>query len=119
MNRKGFTLIEVLIGLVLLAVGLLAIAGMQITSVKSNSFSSNITQASIMAQDRLEILRNLPMGHADLGAGTHNDVIPGTTFTRLYTVAVVPGTTMLNITVNVSWTDSSSHTVSFSTVRAQ
>lgn len=120
MNKKGFTLIEVLIGLVLLAVGLLAIAGMQITSVKSNSFANNMTQASILAQDRLEILRNLAFAHADLNAGTHNEgVIPGTIYTRQYTVAVVPGTTMLSITVSVGWTDSSNHTVSFSTVRAQ
>ena len=120
MNKKGFTLIEVLVGLVLLAVGLLAIAGMQITSVKSNSFSNSMTQASILAQDRLEALRNLAFGHEDLGAGTHNEgVIPGTSFTRQYTVAVIPGTNMLNITVTVSWTDTSNHTVSFSTVRAQ
>ena len=40
MDKKGFTLIEMLIGLVLLAIGLLAIAGMQITSVRGNFFSS-------------------------------------------------------------------------------
>ncbi len=61
MNKKGFSLIEVLVGLVLLAIGLLAIAGMQITSVRGNFFSSNMTQASVLAQDRLEtqlFLRN-------------------------------------------------------------
>jgi len=120
LNKNGFTLIEVLIGMVILAVGLLAIAGMQISSVKSNSFSSNLTRASILAQDRLEGLRYLSTDHADLGAGAHDDgAIGDTLFTRQYTVTVVPGTTMLNITVTVNWTDNSNHTVSFSTVRAQ
>ena len=120
MNKKGFTLIEVLVGLVLLAIGLLAIAGMQITSVRGNFFSSNMTQASILAQDHLETLRNLPYAHADLNVGNHNDgVIPGTIFTRDYDVSLVPGTTMLNITVRMRWRDTSDHTISFSTVRSE
>ena len=120
MDKKGFTLIEMLIGLILLAIGLLAIAGMQITSVRGNYFSSNMTQASILAQDRLEGLRQLDFTDAGLGAGTHNDgAIPGTVFTRQYNVSVVPGTTMLNIMVTVSWRDSTDHSLSFSTVRAQ
>ena len=113
-------MIEVLVGLVLLAIGLLAIAGMQITSVRGNFFSSNMTQASILAQDRLEILRNLPNAHADLNVGNHDEgVIPGTIITRDYDVSLIPGTTMLNITVRMRWRDTSDHTISFSTVRSE
>lgn len=109
-----------LVGLVLLAIGLLAIAGMQITSVRGNFFSSNITQASILAQDRLETLRNLAYGDAALSTGNHNEgVIPGTIFTRDYDVQLIPGTTMLNITVRVRWRDTSDHTISFTTVRSE
>lgn len=120
MNKKGFSLIEVLVGMVLLAIGLLAIAGMQVTSVRGNFFSSNMTQASILAQDRLETLRNLAYADAALSAGTHNDgVIPGTIFTRDYTVSLIPGTTMLNIQVRVSWRDTTDHAITFSTVRSE
>ena len=120
MGNKGFTLLEVLIGLVILAFGLLAIAGMQITSVKGNFFSNNMTQASILAQDRLEVLRNLDWNHADLSIGTHEEgQISGTIFSRKYTVSLVPGTNMLNIVVTVSWHDNIDHTVSFSTIRSQ
>ena len=120
MGKKGFTLIEVLIGLVLLAIGLLAIAGMQITSVRGNFFSGNMTQASILAQDRLEALRQLDINDAGLSVGTHNEgKIQETIFTRQYNVSLVPGTTMLNITVTVGWRDSTDHSISFSTVRAQ
>ena len=122
MNKKGFSLIEVLVGLVLLAIGLLAIAGMQITSVRGNFFSGNMTQASILAQDRLETLRNIkdPYADAALTVGNHNDgVIPGTIITRDYDVSVIPGTTMLNIAVRVRWRDTSDHTISFTTVRSE
>jgi type IV pilus modification protein PilV len=120
MDKKGFTLIEMLIGLVLLAVGLLAIAGMQIKSVKGNSFSGNMTQASILAQDRLEALRQRDFNHTDLDVGSHSEgTIAGTMFSRGYNVALIPGTTMRSITVTVRWTDTSSHSVSFTTVRAE
>ncbi len=125
MNKRfssGFTLIEVLVGLIILAIGLLAIAGMQVTSVRGNFFSNNITQASILAQNRLEELRNLDVSHADLSIGTHEEGVVqtvSTDFSRQYTVALVPGTTMLSIVVTVRWRDNSDHSVSFSTIRAQ
>ena len=119
-NQNGFSLIEVLIGLVLLAIGLLAIAGMQITSVRGNFFSSNMTQASVLAQDRMETLRNTPFADPALTVGNHNDgVIPGTIFSRDYIVGVVPGTGMLSIAVRVSWRDTTDHTISFTTIRSQ
>jgi len=120
MDKKGFTLIEMLIGLVLLAIGLLAIAGMQIKSVKGNFFSSNMTQASILAQDRLEALRQLDIDHTNLDVGTHSEgQIAGTIFSRQYNVSLVTGTAMRDITVTVRWRDESDHSVSFSTRRAQ
>lgn len=120
LNKKGFTLIEVLVGLVILAIGLLAIGGMQLASVKGNAFSGHLTQASVLAQDRLEVLRNLPWGHPDLSVGIHDEgTIPNTIFTREYRVALIPGTTMLDVTVTVRWRDEADHSVSFSTVRSQ
>jgi type IV pilus assembly protein PilV len=50
----GFTLAEVLVSLVILAVGILAIAGMQIISIKGTSFSRYLTRASVLAQESLE-----------------------------------------------------------------
>ena len=109
-----------LIGLVLLAIGLLAIAGMQITSVRGNFFSSNLSQASVLAQDRLETLRNARFADAALTAGPHDDgVIFGTIFSRNYDVQVVPGTAMLSITVRMTWHDTSDHVISFTTIRSQ
>ncbi len=54
----GFTLLELLIALVVLAFGLMGVAGMILTSVKGNKFGSNMMLATSLAQDKIEELRN-------------------------------------------------------------
>ena len=117
---EGFTLIEVVIGLVILAIGLLAIAAMQITSTKGGYFSNNVTQATIIAQDKLEYLKNLSYRDSDLSSGQHNEgTISGTIFSRQYTIVEDAGNSMKTITVTVQWTDRGNHNLSFSTIRSR
>jgi len=120
LNQKGFTLIEIVIGLVILAVGLLGVAGMQITAVKGNYFSNNLTQANYMAMERLEFLRGLPSTAAALSGGTHSDgtvSISGTAFSRSYTVTLEPG--LMKIAYRVVWNDGANRSVTFTTKRIQ
>lgn len=70
-KQSGFTLIEVMIALVILAAGLLALATMQIVSIRSNAFSSEMTYSTMLAQQRLEILKNLPFNDGALADGDH------------------------------------------------
>ncbi len=119
-GRKGFTLTEVLVSLVILAVGILAVAAMQITSTKSGSFSSHLTQATFLAQDKLEYLKNLPYGDSNLGSGQHNEgILSGTIFSREYHIVEDAGNSMKTITVTVQWTDRANHSISFSTIRSK
>jgi prepilin-type N-terminal cleavage/methylation domain-containing protein len=119
-RRTGFTLIEVAAGLIILAIGVLAIAAMQITSIRSAYFSDNVTQATIFAQDKLELLRNLPYAGSDLSSGEHNEgTIPGTVFSRQYNIVEDAGNSMKSITVTVQWTDRGNHSISFSTIRSK
>ena len=120
MNNKGFTLIEVLIGLVILAIGILAIAGMQMTSVRGNFFSHYLTQASYTGQDRLEFLDNLSYTSNELLAGSHNDpnaTIAGMVFNRSYTV--VDDVNGKTITYTVRWNDGMNRSIVLSTIRSQ
>ncbi len=117
MNKGGFTLIEVLAALTILAFGLLAIGSLQITSVRGNFFSNNVTRATVLAQDRLEQLRNLPWDDAALGSGHHKDgVISDSIFSRSYSVADTTNT-MKRIAVTVQWIERGEHSIKLSTIR--
>ena len=60
MRRKrkssGFTLVEILIALSLLAIGLLSLAVMQITAMKYGSRGRHMTKAAAVAEARMEEL---------------------------------------------------------------
>jgi prepilin-type N-terminal cleavage/methylation domain-containing protein len=121
LNNRGFTLTEVLIGLIFLAIGLLAIGALQITSTRGNFFSNNLMQASYIAQDRLERLKNLLFDDVALSNGSHPDdtaTVLGVVYNRTYTV-VTDLTGYKLITYVVTWNDGVDHNLSFSTIRSQ
>lgn len=117
---KGFTVIEVVAALIILAIGFLAIATIEITSTKAGYFSSNVTRATIFAQDKLEYLKNLHYSDSNLSSGQHNEgIISNSIFSRQYYVVEDTGNSMKTITVTVNWTDRGNHSISFSTIRAK
>jgi type IV pilus assembly protein PilV len=119
-NNTGFTLIEVLIGIVILAIGLLGIAGLQVSATRGNFFSNYITQATYSAQAGLEFLENMGLSSPQLQPGNHNDTplkINDMTFNRSYAIAI--NGSGRTITYTVTWNDGRDRTVSFSTLRFQ
>jgi len=119
-KKDGFSLIEVLIALTFLAIGLLAIASLQVTSVRGNFFSNNLMQATYVAQDRLEYLKNLPFDDPLLSLGDHPDdtkPISGINFNRAYRVGL--NGNLKTVKYTVSWNDGANHSISFSTFKSQ
>lgn len=103
---EGFTLIEVMIAVVILAAGILALATMQIVSIRSNAFSTEMTYATMLAQSQFEQFRNIDYD----SVVTDSDVIPasetskGIPYTVQWTVNDDdPTTDMKTIDLNVLW----------------
>ena len=65
-QERGFTLIEVMVAVSLLALGLGALAAVQITAVTINARANGTTRLATMAQERLEALLALPYNHPHL-----------------------------------------------------
>jgi type IV pilus assembly protein PilV len=119
-KEKGFSLIEVLIGLIILAIGILAVAGMQITSIVGTSFSNNLTQASVIAQDRLESLKGLPLTDVRLDTNNYPNDIKVGIFTGSYQANRNANPNFVTITYTISWLEKGvPHTVSFRTIKGR
>jgi type IV pilus assembly protein PilV len=67
-DTAGFTLLEVVVALGLLAFGLLGVAAMQIHALQGGRSSRHTTQGAEIARTQLELFQNLAF--ADLGATT-------------------------------------------------
>jgi type IV pilus assembly protein PilV len=126
-GAPGFTLLEVMIAMVILAFALLGLAGLQVVSVQGSSRASQITEATTFAQNQLEQLMTTPF--ANLVDGASN--VTGSTGTG-YNVQwdITPddltGATRADVTVTVSWVDErnawtadNSHRVSIDSVISQ
>jgi len=59
-HESGFSLIEVLVAIAILAIGLLAIGSMQLSTVRNTTNSNTITQAIMLASQKMEEIKNTP-----------------------------------------------------------
>ena len=111
-NEKGFSLMEVMIALLILAVGLLAVAGLMTMTIKTNAYGNHLTEASTFAQAKMEEFRS---AHSAVGNGSDTvDSGTGVRFTRRWSVTA--NGEMKNITVTVEWVDRINHSIELSTI---
>ena len=103
-RTKGFSLVEVLIALLILAISLLALAGLMVTTARNSSFGGHMTEASTFAQDKLEQLRVSPWANVATGNDTRLGST-GITFTRNWTVTPNADGTQRWVSITLTWTD--------------
>jgi prepilin-type N-terminal cleavage/methylation domain-containing protein len=78
-NRKGFTILEVLITILIMSVALWALSALQTSAISTNYTSHRLTIATMLAQDKLEELKSLAWNDSQLA---DLDLPPNTNFTK-------------------------------------
>jgi prepilin-type N-terminal cleavage/methylation domain-containing protein len=64
-RQSGFTILEVMIAISILAIGLLAVFSGQNMAIQGNNRASHLTEGMTLAQDRMEELLALPYHDLD------------------------------------------------------
>lgn len=108
-NQIGFSLVELLIALAILALAMLAAASMQFGSIRNNASGNMVTQANMLAKSKMEELKNttdLSTLTSGAEAGINAAGQAGGIYNRSWTIENL-GTTARRITVTVSWTKGS------------
>jgi Tfp pilus assembly protein PilV len=113
-------LLEALAATTFLAVGLLGLAGSTVTVTRSTKTADGLAAANALAVQKLEQLRSMPLGAAQLASGQYTDAAnplradgtAGGVYTRAWSVSAnnTPTFGLKTVTVTVSWQDSRPHT---------
>ena len=108
-ETAGFSLIEMLIAMSVLAIGMLAAASMQYSAVRNNTQGNVSTQASMLAKAQIEMLKNQNIDSTVLDPGDYNDPSPidengnpGGIYNRSWRIDPL-GATARRIRVTVEW----------------
>lgn len=101
-NDKGFTLVEVMIGMAIFVIGYLAVASMQMVAIKGDANGRKTTEAATLAADRLESLMVLPYDNIPIAPPDNvGSVVKGAyTVNWKFEAGPLPNTKLITVTVN-------------------
>jgi type IV pilus modification protein PilV len=106
-RQGGFTLMEILVSLALLAIGFAGVMALYLVTVKANRSARQLDRSRVLAAQLMEDLRGKALPALG-GDGDHPyDTVTateGATYTRSYAVAEV-NSDLVRLTVTVSYPD--------------
>lgn len=118
LNKRGFSLVEVMVAMTILSIGLLGLAGLQATAINGNRHGNATTGATALAQVTIEQIRNRDyddVTYTNFPASTSN--VDGSIYDR---GILIEDNTPLNelkrVTVTVSWRKAGLHQVVLRTI---
>ena len=118
-NDRGMGLLEVLVSMIILAIGLLGLAPMIVTSIEGNIIARDHTTASNLVKQKVEYFQGLDSLPATPYTETESNVMTGFTRTsriedRTSDSSIADG--LYLVEVEVAWTDNQvDRTTAFST----
>jgi prepilin-type N-terminal cleavage/methylation domain-containing protein len=113
-NKKGFTLLEVMLALGVITIGLMGVSSLVLQNIQVQDINKNYLVASMLAQEGLELVRNIRDTNflkMDLGydwkngdlALLNNDIVRGASIGGFKEYAINYDKTIKDVTM--SWSD--------------
>ena len=106
-RRRGYSLIDVLVGVVILSIAMSSAMVLSYNNARNVSRNQNLAAASLLAQSKLEELRNLDYAavvSGDDGGTIDSQGVAGGNYTRTWTVTDnSPSSGLKTVLVQVSW----------------
>lgn len=115
-GRNGFTLVEILVAVFILVVGILGVISVATTVINGNAFGKRITTATVLAQEKMEELKNTAYASVVTGSDTQESI-----YTRTWTVTTdspAAGMKTIEVAVTFPW-ESTTRNVTLKTIRAE
>ena len=115
-NDKGLTLLEVMISMIILAIGILGLAPLVVLSIDGNNISRDVMMASTMAKDKMEIFENMavlpPLPYQEYESDVDSSGYSRITVIKenLADTTLPPGVSYMNVTIR--WQDNKGKTKS-------
>jgi prepilin-type N-terminal cleavage/methylation domain-containing protein len=75
LNRRGFTLFEILVTILIFSLGVLVLAGTQVLSTKGTAFNQEATTAALIGQKKIEELKGTAFDSIVDGNGTEQGML--------------------------------------------
>lgn len=107
--QKGFSLLEVMVGLVILAIGLLGVASLTGTSVRVNANANHLTEAMNIGQAEMEKLKIAPWDTVVSGSPLYSPVRSKTGKDFTISWRVTPDGNLKDVYLKTSWVDGTNH----------
>jgi prepilin-type N-terminal cleavage/methylation domain-containing protein len=107
-RKEGFTILEVMVGLVIFSLGLLLLMSMMVVSIKGNTWAEFTTQSTQLIREKIEQIKHDPVTYLNSGS----DVVGDYTVSWDVTSATAD---LAEVEVRVDWTDADSTSYTWST----
>lgn len=107
-RKEGFTILEVMVGLVIFSLGLLLLMSMMVVSIKGNTWAEFTTQSTQLIREKIEQIKHDPVTYLNSGSDVVGDYMVSWDVTSTTT-------DLAEVEVRVDWIDADSISYTWST----